>query len=269
MTPLPTPRTLLTSLVTTLTSISPPPAPASTHQSDPPPNPLHSLPPQARALLTTLHVLIPPPTLLQALDLLDRGLVTLVICSSSPSDTKQNIEATEEDHSPRENFENFEPSAGGKKDANEIFLVRSSQQPKSRYSTGDGGGMSYIVRLQAWNCSCAAFAFASFPASTTFYPSYSSVSLFDLDVDVEDGAEEGDEQSIRTGRDDWIGGAEEEKWEFGGSSNDGKDGGNGGVPCCKHLLACLLGERWKGVLGGYVKERVVGREEMAGLGGEH
>lgn len=62
-------------------------------------------------------------------------------------------------------------------------------------------------------------------------------------------------------------------WEFGGLSLDGKgitgkneDGGS--VPVCKHLLACLLGERWEGVLGAYVKERVVSREEMAGYAAE-
>lgn len=58
---------------------------------------------------------------------------------------------------------------------------------------------------------------------------------------------------------------EEAKWEFGGLSADGREGG--AVPVCKHLLACVLGERW-GVLKGYVKERSVGREEMAGLAGE-
>ena len=35
------------------------------------------------------------------------------------------------------------------------------------------------------------------------------------------------------------------------------------VPLCKHLLACLLAERWE-VVKGSVEERVVGREEMAG-----
>lgn len=62
------------------------------------------------------------------------------------------------------------------------------------------------------------------------------------------------------------GGGEEEgaeEWEFGGMSRDGVDGG--GVPCCKHLLACVLAERWEGWLGGFVKERKVGTEEMAGL----
>lgn len=59
-------------------------------------------------------------------------------------------------------------------------------------------------------------------------------------------------------------------WEFGGLSADGRDGGADGsnVPCCKHLLACVLAERWDAVLGGYVEERLVGREEGAGLVGD-
>jgi hypothetical protein len=81
----------------------------------------------------------------------------------------------------------------------------------------------------------------------------------------------------------------EEVWEFGGLSADGRvaedigpgdemstasrfnagtGGGGGGVSCCKHLLACVLAERWNDVLGGYVDERLVGREEGAGLIGE-
>jgi hypothetical protein len=67
--------------------------------------------------------------------------------------------------------------------------------------------------------------------------------------------------AVRTGRE------RETEWEFGGLSLDGVEGAEGGVPVCKHLLACLLGERW-GILAGYVKEKVVNREEMAGLGGE-
>jgi len=57
----------------------------------------------------------------------------------------------------------------------------------------------------------------------------------------------------------------------GGMSFDGMDlgdGKDGGVAMCKHLLACLLVERWGGVLGGYLKERKVGRNEMAGLGAD-
>ena len=41
--------------------------------------------------------------------------------------------------------------------------------------------------------------------------------------------------------------------------------GRYGVPCCKHLLACLLAERWHAALGSYVMGRRVGKEEMAGI----
>ncbi len=35
------------------------------------------------------------------------------------------------------------------------------------------------------------------------------------------------------------------------------------VPLCKHLLACVLAERW-GMVRGMVEEREAGREEIAG-----
>ena len=121
-----------------------------------------------------------------------------------------------------------------------------------------------MVRLEAWNCSCAAFAFESFPGST--YPQAQKPWL-DLDDSDSDEREDGnieEEDEMEAGK-----GVE---WEFGGLSFDGKAGRNGRearkVPICKHLLACLLAERWDGVLGGYVRERGVGREEMAGLNGE-
>lgn len=40
---------------------------------------------------------------------------------------------------------------------------------------------------------------------------------------------------------------------------------HGGVPICKHLLACVLAERWEEVFGEYVKERKVSREEAGGI----
>lgn len=124
-----------------------------------------------------------------------------------------------------------------------MYLVRSSQPTRGRYASGTGGTV-YTVHLEGWNCSCAAFAFAAFP--TTGSP-------WHMDGD-------GDVETI----------VDEKGWEFGGLSLDGIEsrGGEGGVPVCKHLLACLLGERWSDVLGSYVKERVVSRDEMAGNAAE-
>jgi hypothetical protein len=68
---------------------------------------------------------------------------------------------------------------------------------------------------------------------------------------------------------------QEGAWEFGGRSietvNAADDSelsagkGGDGMPCCKHLLACLLADRWESVLGSYVTERVVERAELAGI----
>lgn len=116
----------------------------------------------------------------------------------------------------------------------------------------------YVVYVESWNCSCAAFAFAAFPAFLGGVP-------WRLD-----GDEGGHEHYGMEG--EGCGGGEgekeeEEEWEFGGLSLDGREG-EGGLPVCKHLLACVLGEKWEDVLGSYVKEKVVSREEMAGYAAE-
>jgi len=137
-----------------------------------------------------------------------------------------------------------EAGSGNKRKPNTVYLVRSSQPQKSRFSTSTSAsapGTIYTVRLEAWNCSCAAFAFSAFPG-------WSSGSSWKMD-DESEREDEGEKER------EW-------EWKFGGVCQDES------VPTCKHLVACLLGERWEGVLGGYVKERVVGREEMAGFGGE-
>jgi len=108
-----------------------------------------------------------------------------------------------------------------------VYYVRSSQRPRG-YKRGNNEGLegstSYEVRLKAWNCTCAAFAFAAFNSSAPR-------------LAQDEGAEKGGDEM-----------------RFGGLLR-GEE-----VPVCKHLLACVLAER----MGGYVEEKVVGREEMAG-----
>ena len=123
------------------------------------------------------------------------------------------------------------------------YYVRSSHQSRLRFGSKRNEstfaeGISYEVRLQAWNCSCAAFAFAAFSG--------------DCDDDH-------DSQREVAGRLD-SGGNDEKimgKWRMGGLTLDE------GVPLCKHLLACVLAERIEG-LGAFIENRVVSREEMAG-----
>jgi hypothetical protein len=303
---LPTPRSLLTSLITTLTT-TPISGPQTQQQETNPPydqnnaptNPLKSLSPSHRAILSTLHVLFPTGVLLQSLDLLDRGLVVRVveevlgedIVGDGRKDQQRVIPPQAHVHLPESSNSQIQAQGQGqaihernvqtvneaatkpgehRKRRNVIYLVRSSQAPKSRFKDrGAGfteGGLTYTVRLESWNCSCAAFAFESFPGQSLAQNQKPWLSLDEDENGGRDWGLGGEKDGKEMG-----GGVEgrksEVEWEFGGLSCDGKDDG-GKVPVCKHLLACILVERWGGVLGSYVKERVVGREEMAGLGCE-
>ena len=90
---------------------------------------------------------------------------------------------------------------------------------------------TYIVRLASWNCTCASFAFDAFPPAKSAYG---------------------------TGHED---GAMDTSWS-GGLSLDGM---TEDMPCCKHLLACLLAERWAVEHEDYVVTRHVTRDELAGI----
>ena len=250
---LPTPRAILTSLLTSLTNIPTPPIqpPANepySREDVRSSNPLKNLSPSQRALLTTLHVIFPPPMLLQALDLLDRRLVTRVILQDlTENETGEREEEVERLMPPQAHVHlasEIETSGEGKRKPNTVYLVRSSQPQKSRFNASSSTstpGTIYTVHLEAWNCSCAAFAFSAFPGGSS-----GSGSSWKMD-DESEGEDGGDGERER---------------EFGGLCADEN------VPNCKHLVACLLGERWESVLGEYVKERVVAREEMAGFGSE-
>ncbi|KAF2280421.1 uncharacterized protein EI97DRAFT_430148 [Westerdykella ornata] len=162
-----------------------------------------------------------------------------------------------------------------------FYLVRSAQlvhTRSSRYASTSTAAASaapahktYQVRLPAWNCTCPAFAFSAFPSS--FADSDGGEELWEEHVDVKhffptaaaatvgrgagrEGDEAGEEEEGEEG---------EGKWIFGG-------GMAGAVnqsarmrmpPVCKHLLACVLGERCS-LFAGFVQERRVGDEEVVG-----
>ncbi|ETS79213.1 hypothetical protein PFICI_09066 [Pestalotiopsis fici W106-1] len=260
---LPAPRALLTSLINTLTSLPIPiggtqlarTASRIAHAQDAT-NPLALLPPNSRTLITTLHVIY-PSLLLPALDLLDRGLVTRVLVLDSESAA----------HSPLTSSLDEAEQARRDARAGLFHIVRSAQQPRRgrRPALDDASrGPTYLVCTQAWSCDCAAFAFGAFPAGEKDRAATAGYQI----RPAEDNryASRPQREAVHPLR----GGAH--GWEFGGLSMDGRsdDGGGGGVasgapPCCKHLLACVLAERWGSVLGDYVQERKVGREEAAGL----
>lgn len=280
---LPTLRVLVNTLLSTL----PASLPVEAHTSS---NPLKQAPPSVRSFLSTLHIIF-PSLLLPALDLLDRRLVTRVIEQkpmlsrtaqrAGPEQRRDQPPIPILDHgdpveevtkrTSTEGVEAAVPSItrdGGDqaptKDyhphriQNTLYLIRSSQSSRSR----NYPDKSYSVRLHAWNCTCAAFAFSAFPGPASSEGTIDAwqdlPSIWDFACNSH-GSSEGD-----PGKGESEGDGVEDP--FGGVSGDGVDGG--AVPCCKHILACLLADRWENWLGNFVTQREAGREEMAGLAAE-
>jgi hypothetical protein len=166
-----------------------------------------------------------------------------------------------------------EPMHKGKIDDlnnNTIYYVRSAQQQRSsRFATSYDTTTYYQVRLRAWNCSCPAFAFSAFPATTA--------TVTTRHVENEETAAEvavhtslhhsnstthqelNNKKDSNNNDDDNA----DNKWIFGGISLVGKETTQP-PPVCKHLLACVFVERCKGLFGGFVEDREVGVEEAAG-----
>jgi hypothetical protein len=253
---LPSPRDLLTSLLSTISSI-PVPSPAEE-------NPLPSAPPSAQPLLATLHVLF-PSLLLPALDLLDRGLIARVSLTQPPALVKPEPEARTIDqaHTEHESLptrssalpEQGEQVARQTDIAPTFYMatsLASTMRRRGRGKSRDRDGDStreYLVQLEAWNCSCPSFTFDAFPP-----PSRTA---------IDGGAES--EQQDDSGQAVAAGGREE-AWSIGGLSLDGtgKVGFGPAVPCCKHILACVLADKWPAV-GKNVVDKRVERAELAGL----
>ncbi|XPS90654.1 hypothetical protein M3J09_000090 [Ascochyta lentis] len=212
-------------------------------------NPLNDAPDAVKKQILSLQVLF-PNELLPALDLLDRKLITRFLISNAEpppinsqmqtSDTLlNNTSSPDTPITPPPPPPQNHPHSG-----DTVHYVRSAQQRSSRYSTSYDSTTSYEVRLQAWNCTCPAFAFAAFPPVhaepqvSNYTPPSASTDSRDVDVAEEREAVE---------------------WVFGGVSL-----GAGMPPVCKHLLACVLAERCRGVFGECVEERRVGVETAAG-----
>ncbi|KAH6640681.1 hypothetical protein F5144DRAFT_599363 [Chaetomium tenue] len=277
----------------------PPPPPTANQRSEnknkpPQENPLRRVPASHRHLIVTLHVLF-PGLVLPALDLLERGFVARVAladCSTSSSSGGGGAgiegggveggdggvvgEASARGGGLGKSEEGMVlAGAGGERRGgrgNAFYLVQSAaaveaarERRRRRKHSDDGdeadgvGGMGmgsqekgYIVRLDAWHCSCAAFAFAAVQGEIT--ASYGRAGG-EREMGFEYASAEPSGVSV-----------EAAEWSFGGMSLDGLEAGDGeGVPVCKHLLACLLAERWDAALGQYVVERRVRKEEMAGI----
>jgi len=252
-------RLFVTRLLNSLPTVAPrseQDAAAATAEDDP----LNGVSDAVKKQLLALQVLF-PNEFVPALDLLDRRLVTRYrICDSQlnarANETQQDagdvqMQGTgEATHSPDAQMRDAETRVtiqAGRHAAQEttysnsiVYYVRSAQQRSSRFSTSYDTTTCYEVRLQAWNCSCPAFAFAAFPATNSEAP----IPLYEAtnEADPSDLIEETDTACI-----------------FGGISL-----GDDMPPVCKHLLACVLAERCSGLFGGLMEEKNVGVEEAAG-----
>ncbi|TQS36677.1 hypothetical protein Golomagni_02862 [Golovinomyces magnicellulatus] len=227
---LPTPRALLTSIFTTLIK-SPPSSQNSSTSKTTSSNPFNYLPNPYRALLATLHVILPSPMLLQAFDLLDRGLVTRISVISQ-NDARQQQRVLKADCIYQS------PTSVSVSTVRHTESLPCIEREKSRSDV-------YTVYLDAWNCSCATFVFSAFPVPESTSSRWS---------DMRHTNERDTSKNM--------------KWDHGGTKFGGarlEYDEIEGMPVCKHLLACLFARDWESTLGTYVKQRWVLREEMAAV----
>lgn len=183
---------------------------------------------QRKNLVLTLHIVF-PGMLLPALDLLDRRLVwrlTLKASPESPSLQRKKLQGEEV----RTNL------------SSSVYAVKSiaSTLPSRRGAAIESpttlAMRTYLVHLEAWNCSCAAFA----------VDTYSSAGNISGTM-----AGRRDNESIQ-------------RMFRGLSATILDDRGAENLPCCKHLLACLLVHKWEG-LAAHVENKVCTRDELAGI----
>jgi hypothetical protein len=281
--PLPSTRHLLTSLISTIASST-----KQQNQSEGTSNPLSNTPATSqntKSAFLTLHSLF-PHDFLPALDLLDRGLVTRFVLArepeveeppeenfaggenddtGDPENERQRTETLRDDNQ-TEQRPHSEPQANHAKSKRKrkettVYQVRSAQRTKTSSrsdhptSTTTTTGTSYEVRLEAWNCSCPAFAFAALPVDA-------AENGHRDDGIGGDGDDAGygltGHQSDTTATAVAHDGEDEIAWLGFGGLTRGKD-----VPVCKHLLACVVAERCQG-FEQLVEEKEVGVEEVAG-----
>ncbi|CAN9389828.1 unnamed protein product [Alternaria alternata] len=298
---LPTSRTFITQLFDSLSTLPSDQAAAATNDNAKTnTNPLNNLSDETRKQLLSLQVVF-PTEFVPALDLLDRRLVTrfhirneeqmaelktvvdagdrqqdvhmmqdTTAESEAPPPQQQQQQQQENAHArttpatPKEADPTDKDKINDLNNNNTIYYVRSAQQQRSsRFATSYDTTTYYQVRLRAWNCSCPAFAFSAFPATT----------VTTRHVENEEEAAEvavhtplhnnnsTTHQEVNNNKDSNNNNADN-KWIFGGISLVGKE--TTPPPVCKHLLACVFVERCNGLFGGFVEDREVSVEEAAG-----
>lgn len=194
--------------------------------------------PQRKNLILTLHVVF-PGMLLPALDLLDRNLVRrLTQRTAPPSDKDRRQGAPSPSRLQQDQAQGERPTA----ERQPVYTVRSvaSTLPRRGAAGPATSTRVYLVHLGAWSCSCAGFAVDAYAATGS----------------------KGWAEAATGGHEDAVARA----FKFGGLSTTGLDAhGAETMPCCKHLLACLLADEWGEQLAAHVEEKSCTKEELAGI----
>ncbi|KAL6854055.1 hypothetical protein J3F83DRAFT_755800 [Trichoderma novae-zelandiae] len=206
-----------------------------------------------RRQLLTLHVIF-PSLLLPALDLLDRGLVSrLVVANGAQKTTEAAAAAAAAAISHGINLNDGETESTDKHSASRIpssepvldaadqirmYAVQSAASTTSRRKRrAPQTPKTHAVHLDAWNCSCGGFALDAY-------------SHYDAKSEDERPVLRDSPASVR---------------RPGGLALDGRLASLEDFPCCKHLLACLLAENWRGTAGGHARDRYTTKEELAAV----
>ena len=139
----------------------------------------------------------------------------------------------------------------------QAYVVRSLASTLTRRGGRDlpSAPKTYAVFLDAWSCSCAGFALDAFAHHEGTLLARDGRTIASPVTSPQSGARE------RSRMTQW----DELGRSFGGTSLDGRPGHGEDVPCCKHLLACVLADLWGSVLGTRVEQRKVTKEELAGI----
>lgn len=172
---------------------------------------------QVKPLVLTLHCLFPDELLL-ALDILDRKMISRYYVAGSDCNNDQ------------------------------VYLVNSSLSAagKRNYNSGFIHDKSYVVCLNAWNCSCPAFATAMF----------GGVTEPELDKPHESASVQ-TSNTFNGGSNDFVRLGE---WRFGGFAAEAAN-----VPVCKHILASVLGSCCPSLFGRNLQYSGVDIHEFAAL----
>ncbi|UKZ46856.1 hypothetical protein TrVGV298_001067 [Trichoderma virens] len=196
-----------------------------------------------RRQLLTLHVIF-PSLLLPALDLLDRGLVSRILVANKLQDAPEGAVPAEPsalDGGKKENTdeqpEDYIPDSWQATDCKDqicMYTVQSAASTTSRRKRHTSQATKvYAVHLDAWSCSCGGFA---------------------LDAYSNYGVTNNGEKLQNSPPPGWLGTLGLDRLA---SLED--------FPCCKHLLACLLAEKWRKTAGSHVQDKYTTKEELAAI----